>query len=444
VADVTEARLSAPARRADPLVRVLRAPWAARTWSAAGLIVIGAPIAWLACAVVAVLIGVTASLALTAVLAVPVLVVLFAASSGFTWLQRARFAGCLGVSIAPVPPAPARPGPGRPARPGTAWLWRLWAQAQAASTWRQIGYHLLSGLTATAALLLVCWFWAAGAVLATIALTVRALPDRAILGAHLHRPATIGGLTLAGLVIFLAAPWVTRSAAGADVALARALLSPSRSDVLARRVASLSVSRDEVVDAADAERRRIERDLHDGTQQRLVSIAMNLGLARTTLASDVPGPLRETIEQVHEEAKHALSELRDVVRGMHPAVLDELGLDAALSGIAARCAVPVRLTVDLPRRPPRTVETAAYFLVCEALANVAKHARASRVDIGVAAGPRLLRVEVRDDGRGGADPAAGTGLRGLAQRIRAVDGTFTITSPPGGPTTLLAELPCGS
>jgi signal transduction histidine kinase len=441
VADVTEARLSPPARRADPLVRVLRAPWAARTWSAAGLIVIGAPIAWLACTVVAVLIAVTASLALTAVLAVPVLVMLFAASSGFTWLQRARFAGCLGISIAPARPAPVL---GHPARPGTAWLWRLWAQAQAASTWRQVGYHLLSGLTATAALLLVCWFWAAGAVLTTIALTVRALPDRAILGASLHRPATIGALTLAGVVIFLAAPWVTRSAAGADVALARALLSPSRSELLARRVASLSVSRDEVVDAADGERRRIERDLHDGTQQRLVSIAMNLGLARTTLTSDVPAPLRETIEHVHEEAKHALSELRDVVRGMHPAVLDELGLDAALSGIAARCAVPVRLTVDLPRRPPRSVETVAYFLVSEALANVAKHAGAGRVEIGVAASPWLLRVEVRDDGRGGADPAAGTGLRGLAQRIRAADGTFTITSPAGGPTTLLAELPCGS
>jgi signal transduction histidine kinase len=441
VADVTEARLSPPARRADPVVRVLRAPWAARTWSAAGLVVIGAPIGWLACAVVAVLIAVTASLALTAVLAVPVLVMLFAASSGFSWLQRARFAGCLGISIAPARPAPV---PGRPARSGTAWLWRLWAQAQAASTWRQVGYHLLSGLTATAALVLVCWFWAAGAVLATIALTVRALPDRAILGAPLHRPATIGALTLAGLVIFLAAPWVTRSAAGADVALARALLSPSRSEVLARRVASLSVSRAGVVDAADAERRRIERDLHDGTQQRLVSIAMNLGLARTTLTSEIPAPLRETIEQVHEEAKHALSELRDVVRGMHPAVLDELGLDAALSGIAARCAVPVWLTVDLPRRPPRSVETVAYFLVSEALANVAKHAGASRVEIGVAASPRRLRVEVRDDGRGGADPAAGTGLRGLAQRIRAADGTFAITSPPGGPTTLIAELPCAS
>ena len=422
---------------------MLRAPWTARTWSCAGHIVIGAPIAWLACVIVVSLTVTVASLALTAVLAVPVLVVLFAASSGFTWLQRARFAGCLGVSIAPADAGPAGLGPAGPA-PGLSWLRRLWAQAQAASTWRQIEYHALSGLTASAALVLVLWFWAVGAVLATIAVTFWALPDRAVLGTHLHRPGLILGLTLAGLVIFFAAPWVTRSAAELDVRLARALLSPSRSEVLTRRVASLSASREELVDAADAERRRIERDLHDGTQQRLVSIAMNLGLARATLTSDVPEPLRATIEQVHGEAKHALSELRDVVRGMHPAVLDELGLDAALSGIAARCAVPVRLTVDLPRRPPRAVEAVAYFLVSEALANVAKHARASRVDISVAALPRLLRVVVCDDGRGGADPAGGTGLRGLAQRIRAVDGTLTLTSPAGGPTTLLAELPCGS
>jgi signal transduction histidine kinase len=434
VADVTAIGSSAQARRADPLVRVLRAPWTARTWSCAGHIVVGAPIAWLACVIIVSLTATVASLALTAVLAVPVLVVLFAASSGFTWLQRARFAGCLGVSIAPADTA----------APGLTWLRRLWAQAQAASTWRQIGYHAVSGLTATAALILVLWFWAVGAVLATIAVTFWALPDRVVLGAHLHRPGTILGLTLAGLVIFFAAPWVTRSAAELDVRLARALLSPSRSEVLTRRVASLSASREELVDAADAERRRIERDLHDGTQQRLVSIAMNLGLARATMTGDVPEPLRATIEQVHGEAKHALSELRDVVRGMHPAVLDELGLDAALSGIAARCAVPVRLTVDLPRRLPRAVETVAYFLVSEALANVAKHAGASRVDISVAALPRLLRVVVSDDGCGGADPAGGTGLRGLGQRIRAVDGTLTLSSPAGGPTTLLAELPCGS
>jgi signal transduction histidine kinase len=441
---VTAIGSSAPARRAAPLARVLRAPWTARTWSCAGHIVVGAPIAWVACVIIVSLIVTVASLALTAVLAVPVLVMLFAASSAFTWLQRARFAGCLGVSIAPADTVPAGIGPAGSAPPGLSWLRRLWAQAQAASTWRQIGYHALSGVTATTALLVVLWFWAAGAVLATIAVTFWALPDRTILGVHLHRPGTIIGLTLAGLVIFFAAPWVTRSAAELDVRLARALLSPSRSEVLTRRVASLSASREELVDAADAERRRIERDLHDGTQQRLVSIAMNLGLARATLTSDVPEPLRATIEQVHGEAKHALSELRDVVRGMHPAVLDELGLDAALSGIAARCAVPVRLTVDLPRRPPRAVEAVAYFLVSEALANVAKHARASRVDVSVAALPGLLQVVVSDDGHGGADPAGGTGLRGLAQRIRAVDGTLTLSSPAGGPTILVAELPCAS
>jgi signal transduction histidine kinase len=203
-----------------------------------------------------------------------------------------------------------------------------------------------------------------------------------------------------------------------------------------------------VIDAADAERRRIERDLHDGTQQRLVSLAMNLGMTRTTL-TDVPEPVRVAIEQAHDEAKLALSELRDFVRGLHPAVLDDLGLDAALSGIAARSAIPVRLMVELPVRPPRAVETVAYFVVSEALTNAAKHSGATVVDVVVeytapddTAHDNLLRVIVSDNGTGGADPARGTGLQGLSQRIRALDGLLTVQSPQGGPTVLVADLPC--
>jgi signal transduction histidine kinase len=198
-----------------------------------------------------------------------------------------------------------------------------------------------------------------------------------------------------------------------------------------------------VIDAADAQRRRLERDLHDGTQQRLVSLAMNLGMTRTTM-TEVPEGVRQAIEQAHEEAKLALSELRDVVRGLHPAVLDDLGLDAALSGICARSPVPVRLLVELPRRVPRPVETAAYFVVSEALANAAKHARATQVDVVVELAADALRIIVSDNGRGGADPEAGSGLRGLGQRIRALDGSMTLTSPQGGPTLLVVELPCGA
>jgi signal transduction histidine kinase len=217
----------------------------------------------------------------------------------------------------------------------------------------------------------------------------------------------------------------------------------SRAEELALRVRDLTESRADVVDAADAERRRIERDLHDGAQQRLVSLAMNLGMARATL-TDVDPKAREAIEHAHDEAKQALAELRQLVRGLHPAVLEDRGLDAALSGIAARSPVQTRLSVDVPVRPSPTVEAVAYFVVSEALTNVAKHAQAQSVDIDVRRRGDLLLVEIRDDGQGGADPLDGTGLRGLAQRIRSVDGTWTIESPLGGPTVIRVELPCES
>jgi signal transduction histidine kinase len=160
---------------------------------------------------------------------------------------------------------------------------------------------------------------------------------------------------------------------------------------------------------------------------------MNLGAARATL-TDVPEEARAAIEQAHEEAKTALTELRNVVRGLHPAILDDLGLDAALSG--------VRLLVDLPRRPPRAIEAVAYFVISEALSNVAKHAHATRVDIVVEpVEDRLLRIIVSDNGRGGADPSRGSGLSGLRQRVWSVDGSLTIDSPAGGPTLLVVELP---
>jgi signal transduction histidine kinase len=150
------------------------------------------------------------------------------------------------------------------------------------------------------------------------------------------------------------------------------------------------------------------------------------------------------IEHAHDDAKQALTELRQLVRGLHPAVLDDRGLDAALSGIAARSPVPATLTVDVATRPSPTVEAVAYFVVSEALTNVAKHAGATKVDIDVRRRGPLLLLEIRDDGRGGADPASGTGLRGLAQRIRSVDGKWSVESPLGGPTVIRVELPCES
>jgi signal transduction histidine kinase len=353
---------------------------------------------------------------------------------GFGALQRARFRTLLGVEI-PAPPRGAAGGRPLP-RPVRAWV--------APATWRQLGYHLLAlvGGSAGGALVAACW---SGPVLA-VAYLAGAWGD--------GRPAAVAvgvGLVVLSAALLLAAPWVARAVAGADEAAGRALLGPSRGEALAVRVESLARSRAEIVAATDAERRRIERDLHDGTQRRLVSLAMHLGMARASF-TDAPEPVRQVIEQAHDEATEALAELRQLVRGLHPAVLDDRGLDAALSGIAAGAPLPVRLRVEVATRCAPGVEAVAYFVVSEALTNVAKHAEASRAEVTVERTGDRLRVVVADDGRGGAtlDPGTappanggGSGLRGLAQRAAAVDGTLTVDSPPGGPTTITVELPCG-
>ncbi|KAB2365036.1 sensor histidine kinase, partial [Actinomadura montaniterrae] len=209
----------------------------------------------------------------------------------------------------------------------------------------------------------------------------------------------------------------------------------------ARRMSGLAASRAAAVEAADAERRRIERDLHDGAQQRLVSLAMNLGIARAML-KDLPEPARDVIAGSHEEAKLALTELRGFIRGLHPAVLDELGLDAALSGLAGRTPIPVDVRVDLPGRLPPALESVAYFVVSEALTNVVKHSGASGAEVVLARRGDRIVLTVADDGRGGADAVGGSGLAGLSRRVASVDGTLTLSSPTGGPTRLTVELPC--
>jgi signal transduction histidine kinase len=245
----------------------------------------------------------------------------------------------------------------------------------------------------------------------------------------------------AGLVLL--APWVTHAMAAIDAAVGRRLLSLSPQEAVDRRVAQLETSRAAAVDSAEAERRRIERDLHDGAQQRLVSLAMDLGDARERLESDPEGG-RALVAEAHEEAKAALKEIRDLVRGIHPVILEDRGLDAALSAIVARSPVPVRLHVDVAERPPAAVESTAYFVVAEALTNVARHAEATTAAVTIERSGDRLVIEVRDDGRGGANPKAGSGLRGLRDRVQAHQGSMHVVSPPGGPTTLFVELPCGS
>ncbi|MEU6235350.1 sensor domain-containing protein [Kitasatospora sp. NPDC047058] len=245
-------------------------------------------------------------------------------------------------------------------------------------------------------------------------------------------------------------PWVIRFGAAVDRMLLEALLAPG---ALSERVRELEDDRGTVVDTAAADLRRIERDLHDGAQARLVALAMDLGLAKERLretesAEDVQAAAR-MVDNAHGEVKLALQELRDLARGIHPAVLTDRGLDAALSAVAARCTVPggVKVHVELKaadgtvERPDSAVEGIAYFTVSELLTNVSKHSGARSATVDVWRADDQLMVLVQDDGKGGAAPYPGSGLGGLAERIQAVDGVFLVESPHGGPTTVTIELP---
>ncbi|MCT7356936.1 sensor domain-containing protein [Streptomyces sp. 15-116A] len=246
-------------------------------------------------------------------------------------------------------------------------------------------------------------------------------------------------ITLTSLfVLWPVLPFIARGLTNADRAMVRGLLSPS--DELERRIAELESDRGVVVDTAAADLRRIERDLHDGAQARLVNLAMGLGLAKEKLLED-PDAAARMVDEAHGEVKLALQELRDLARGIHPAVLTDRGLDAALSSVASRCTVPVKVTVDLSERPAAAIEGIAYFTVSELLQNVSKHSGARSASVDVWRSETRLLIQVWDDGRGGARLDAGSGMRGLAERLDAVDGLFVLESPEGGPTTVTAELP---
>ena len=211
---------------------------------------------------------------------------------------------------------------------------------------------------------------------------------------------------------------------------------------LRARLAELQASRARLVDATETERRRIERDLHDGTQQRLVSLAMSLGLLETKLPAD-PEAAKPIAQEARAALAVALEELRELSQGIHPAVLTERGLAPALEELVDRAALPAYVEVSLDERPSPAIEAAAYFLVSEAVTNAVKHAHANEVRISVASDGHVLRVEVSDDGIGGAAPQGGSGIRGLTDRVEALGGTLVVSSPPGRGTTLRAELPCG-
>jgi signal transduction histidine kinase len=226
----------------------------------------------------------------------------------------------------------------------------------------------------------------------------------------------------------------------AHVLIARAR--GSSREALEERIETLETTRAGAVDVQETELRRIERDLHDGAQARLVALGMNLGMAEQKLAGD-PDGARALVSEARAGVEEALRELRDLARGIHPPVLSDRGLEAAISALADRSAIPVTVTADVPERPAAAIETAAYFVAAEALTNAAKHAGASRIEVRITRRPKSLVLEVADDGRGGADPG-GSGLTGLRRRLEALDGSLLVVSPSDGGTTLRAELPCAS
>lgn len=317
------------------------------------------------------------------------------------------------------------------------------------TTWRSVAYLVLLFPFGTFWFVLLTVVWSVPTAFATsplyywasdvgLPLIVGDISDgRALISIDTLPRALIASVV--GIAALPIAARLTQGAGQVHGAVAAALLGPTRQQ-LRTQVDDLAQARQASVSAGDSERRRIERDLHDGAQQRLVALAMELGRAKEKLDDD-PDSARQLVEGAHENAKLALVELRELARGIHPAVLTDRGLDAALSALAGRSTVPVLVECDVDGRLPASVESAAYFVVAEALANVGKHALATNASVRARVNDGSLHIEVADNGVGGAEPA-GNGLSGLADRVGALDGTLQVLSPPGGPTLVRAEFPC--
>jgi signal transduction histidine kinase len=405
----------------------------ARTWLAAAYLLACLPIG------VAVVLVLTVGLPFAVVCialalsGIPLLVIILAVIDLLCRLQRACTTALAGVPVPAPPPEPLTNG---------AWWRPRWRGLLGLQRWRQVAAVALLLPVQLAGGVVVAVCWAGGAALAL--LPAYEGPGAGVeIGSRPVHGVALAAWSVGGVLLLLAAPWATRGLANVLAGWTRLLLGPGRRRVLTDRIGELEHSRAEVIDAAEAERRRIERDLHDGAQQRLVAMAMELARAQARFAAEDPAAARPMVDQAHGHVLAALAELRSLVRGVHPPVLSDRGLDAALSGLAALCPVPVTVDANLAARPASAVEAIAYFVVAETLTNVAKHARATRAWVDVRGGPGRLIVTVRDDGIGNADPA-GAGLAGLAARVAAVDGRLAIDSPPGGPTLITAELPCAS
>lgn len=356
---------------------------------------------------------------------------------GVEHVERLRSEAVFGLGIG-VPPRPLSPYAGI-----QRWLHQLWLDISSARFWKATAHHYLrmtyDMLVVGVALALLAFAFLGPAA----AIAIRQSDDDAGLS-FLSPPLA----WLLAFVAVVAAVAILIFAPAVDAAIDRWLLSPSPTAALEYQVSALADARQGAVSSAQTERHRIERDLHDGVQPRLVSLAMTIGLAQTKLDTDLPAA-KQLIAEAHEDAKTALVELRNMVRGIAPTILSDRGLDAALSAVVQRSVVPTTINLHLPRRLPDEVESVAYFVVAEALTNIAKHANATQavVTVRLDEPANQLYVTVFDDGRGGASITTdekATGLRGLEERVRAAHGTFTVSSPATGPTIVTTVLPCAS
>jgi signal transduction histidine kinase len=367
-------------------------------------------------------------------------VALFAAtlrlSASMAAIDRNRIEHLTGRHITPLElPAPS---PGLSLRGRQ----RVWATADPVR--RLVVYQLVRPIVAAAAIFaIVTWTWLTVDVLMWATGSKSALflawdihfPDLGVVGTLL--------VLLAGVAAILLWPSVVRASSDIDVSLASHLLGRSPTGELSLEVQRLGEARELALDVAESERRRIERDLHDGIQPRLVSLSIQLGLAKSRVRRD-PTSAQQLLEQAHDDVKTTLDDLRALVRGIHPSVLDERGLDAALSSLVAGCPIPLHVEVQMAHRPDHTREGIAYFVVAEAISNVTKHSAATSGSVLVTDSDGALRVAVEDNGRGGARFEPDGGLAGLRDRVAAADGELSVTSPLGGPTCVEAVIPCAS
>ncbi len=410
------------------MLRDVRDP---RTYSRLAYILIAFPLATLYFIVLVTLLSTGLGLAITLV-GIPLLIWTMFAWRGMAQLERALARSLLGEDL----PAPYTP------LPPAGWWPRLRVRLADASTWKDLAYLFLLFPLAlfTFVITVVLVAVALGALFAPA--YYWAIPDGISLGAtNVDRLWEALVAVPAGFVLSLATLRIVNWLGALHGAFARVMLGPSSDPQLKAQVVDLSTARTRIIAAADAERRRLERDLHDGAQQRLVSLALNLSLAQRQAAAGDSEQLRESLVESEREARLAIDELRELARGLHPSILTSRGLDAALAELSGRATVPVVVGGEVGERLAPETEAAAYFVVSEALTNVGKYAGATeaRVTVGVAGDE--LTVTVSDDGRGGADPERGTGLHGLFDRVGAVGGSLKIASPPGAGTTLVASMP---